>query len=85
MPPGIFGHAPILILLAPTSRAFFAGLLFSILFTYVLLQILSLLLDFFIPLTMIVVHTFIKEILHMRHELHHYRRAHKLATGTHPE
>jgi len=56
--------------------AFVSGLLLSIIFTYVLLQNLGLFLDFAIPLLMIVVHTLVEEILHMRHELHHTR--HKL-------
>jgi CHASE2 domain-containing sensor protein len=55
--------------------AFFSGLLLCIMFTYVLLQNLGLFLDFFIPLMMIVVHTFVEEVLHMRHELHHHRKA----------
>jgi CHASE2 domain-containing sensor protein len=56
--------------------AFVSGLLLSIIFTYVLLQNLGMFLDFAIPLLMIVIHTLVEEILHMRHELKHAR--HKL-------
>jgi len=61
--------------------AFFGGLLLSVLFTYVLLQNLGLFLDFLVPLLMIVVHTFVEEVLHMRHELRHSR--HKLKHAPH--
>ena len=50
----------------------------SIVLTYVLLQNLGLFLDFFIPILMIVVHTFAEELLAMRRELHHAR--HRLQT-----
>jgi CHASE2 domain-containing sensor protein len=63
--------------------AFAGGLLLSIVFTYVLLQNLGIFLDFFIPLLMIVVHTFVEEILHMRHELHHHRKAHSARERDH--
>jgi CHASE2 domain-containing sensor protein len=55
------------------SGAFLTGLLLSIIFTYVLLQNLGLFLDFAIPLLMIVVHTLVEEILHMRQELKYAR------------
>jgi hypothetical protein len=48
----------------------------SVLLTYVLLQNLGLFLDFFIPILMIVVHTFVEELLEMRRELH--RAKHQL-------
>ncbi len=52
--------------------AFIFSCLFSILLTYVL-QNLGLFLDFIIPFLMIVIHTFIEEILEMRRELHHVK------------
>jgi CHASE2 domain-containing sensor protein len=54
--------------------AFTAGLSLAIVLTYVLLQNLGLFMDFLIPLLMIVVHTLVEEILHMRHQLHHARQ-----------
>jgi CHASE2 domain-containing sensor protein len=57
--------------------AFFAGLTLSILLTYVLLQNLGLFLDFLIPLSMIVIHTVVEEILENKAEVHHLKRHRK--------
>jgi hypothetical protein len=50
------------------------GIVFSILFTYTLLQDLGLFLDFLFPMLMIVVHSIAEEILKVWHEFRHLKR-----------
>jgi CHASE2 domain-containing sensor protein len=50
------------------------GIVFSILFTYTLLQDLGLFLDFLIPMLMIVAHAIAEEILKVWHEFRHLKR-----------
>jgi CHASE2 domain-containing sensor protein len=55
--------------------AFLAGMLFSVVLTYVLLQNLGLFLDFAIPLLMIVVHTISEKLIDTWIELREHKRA----------
>ena len=50
------------------------GIVFSILFTYVLLQDLGLFLDFLFPTLMIVAHAIAEEVLKVWHEFRHLKR-----------
>ena len=50
------------------------GVVFSILFTYMLLQNLGLFLDFLFPMLMIVVHSIAEEVLKVWHEFRHLKR-----------
>jgi CHASE2 domain-containing sensor protein len=51
--------------------AFGFGIVFSILFTYTLLQNLGLFLDFFVPMLMIIVHTLVEEGIKIWHKSRH--------------